>query len=189
MVVMRKDGVVTATGVASGVDDSEQHQCGDAINPRVVDHGSRCGVINAGLVAAPAGRVGLVDQRDVGAVALLQCAGVLLASARLERGAALAVVAGFKGATISLQKQSLADNAHGLRLISRFEDQHVLSGSALGADLGLASQHGASHVVGAVGAAEGGNSHGSWVGVEALASCPRILHHAPPSSTLRCRIA
>jgi hypothetical protein len=25
--------------------------------------------------------------------------------------------------------------------------------------------------------------------VEALASCPRILHHAPPSSTLRCRIA
>ncbi len=40
-------------------------------------------------------------------------------------------------------------------------------------------------------------SHGFRVGVEALASCPRILHHAPPWSTqlsngstqLRCRLA
>ena len=57
MVVMRQRGLVAATGIASGVDGSKHHQCGDAINPRVGDHGSRCKVINAGLGAAPAGRV------------------------------------------------------------------------------------------------------------------------------------
>ena len=65
-------------------------------------HDSRVGVINAGLGAAPAGRVRSVDQLDVGAVALLQCAGVLLASARLKRRAALTVVTGLKGVAIGL---------------------------------------------------------------------------------------
>jgi hypothetical protein len=36
--------LVTSTGIASGVDGNEHHQCGDAINPRVGDHGSRVGV-------------------------------------------------------------------------------------------------------------------------------------------------
>ena len=42
----------------------------------------------------------LVDQLDVGAIALLQCACVLLAGGRLGGGAALTVVAGFKGVAI-----------------------------------------------------------------------------------------
>ena len=44
MVVVRLHGGITATGIASGVDGSKHHQSGDAINPRVGDHGSRCGV-------------------------------------------------------------------------------------------------------------------------------------------------
>ena len=127
---------------------------------------------------------GLIDQLDVGAVALLKCACVLLASARLKRSAALTVVTGLKGVTVSLKKQSLAKNAHSFLLVSSFKNQYVLSGSALGTNFRLASQHSASHVVGAVGAAEGGDSHESRVGVEALASCPFILHLKPPLSTL-----
>ena len=44
MVVMRQRGLVTATGIASGVDGEHHHQDGDAVDPRVVDHGSRFGV-------------------------------------------------------------------------------------------------------------------------------------------------
>jgi hypothetical protein len=36
--------LVAATGIASGVDSSKHHQGSNAIDPRVGDHGSRCGV-------------------------------------------------------------------------------------------------------------------------------------------------
>jgi hypothetical protein len=35
--------LVAPTGIASGVDDAQQQQCADAVNPRIGDHGSRCG--------------------------------------------------------------------------------------------------------------------------------------------------
>jgi hypothetical protein len=35
--------LVAPTGIASGVDDAQQQQCTDAVNPRIGDHGSRCG--------------------------------------------------------------------------------------------------------------------------------------------------
>jgi hypothetical protein len=49
--------LVATTGIASGVDGKQCGQRKDAVDPRVGNHGSRCGV-NAGLGAAPAGRVG-----------------------------------------------------------------------------------------------------------------------------------
>jgi len=137
---------------------------------------------NAGLSAAPASRVRLVDQLDVGAVTLLQCASVLLASARLKRRAALTIVTGLKGVAVGLQEQSLANNAHGFCLIGSFKNQYALSGSALGADLGLAGQYGTGHVVGVVGAAEGGNGHGLKQVVEALATGEPIIRTKAPVS-------
>ena len=119
---------------------------------------------------------GLVDKLDVGAVTLLQYAGVLLASARLERCAALTVVAGLKGVAVRLQEQGFANYAYSFLLISSFKYHYVLGSSAIGTDLRLAGQHSADNIVGAVGTAEGGDGHGcSRFVVEALASCPHIL--------------
>ena len=144
----------------------------------------------ARLGAALAGRVGLVDQLDIGAVALLKCACILLASARLKRSAALAVITGMKGVAVRLQEQGFANYAHSFLLISSFKDQYVLSCRALGADLGLASQHSPSHVVGAVRTAEGGDGHGcSRFAVEAFASCPHILQALLPVSRGASRIS
>jgi hypothetical protein len=38
MVVVRKDGVVAATGIACGVDGKHYYQNSDAINPGIGDH-------------------------------------------------------------------------------------------------------------------------------------------------------
>jgi len=152
----------------------------------IIAQGAGC---TARLGAALAGRVELVDQLDVGAVALLKCACILLASARLEQSAALAVIAGLKGVAVRLQEQCFANYAHSFLLVSGFKNQYTLSGRAVGADLGLASQHSLGHVVGAVGTAEGGNGHGSRFVVEALASCPHILQALLPVSRGACRIS
>ena len=42
--MMRQRGLIAATGITSGVDGEHHHQDGDAVNPRIVDHGSRVGV-------------------------------------------------------------------------------------------------------------------------------------------------
>ena len=49
VLVMRQRGLVTATGITSGVDGEHHHQDGDAVDPRVVDHGGWVG----GLVGRP----------------------------------------------------------------------------------------------------------------------------------------
>jgi hypothetical protein len=118
-----------------------------------------------GLGAAPGGRVGLVDQLNVGAIALLQCACVLLASARLKGCAALTVVAGLKLVTIGQYEKGLAGNAHGFLLVSGFKDHNFLSCGPFLADFWLTGQNSAGDVPGTVVAAEGGDGHGSRFGV------------------------
>ena len=49
MLVMRLNGLVTATGITSGVDGEHHHQDGDAVDPRVGDHGD----VDGGLVGRP----------------------------------------------------------------------------------------------------------------------------------------
>ena len=58
MLLLGKDGGITPTGIASGVDRKQCGQRKDAVDPRVGDHGWGRNV-DAGLGAAPAGRVGL----------------------------------------------------------------------------------------------------------------------------------
>jgi hypothetical protein len=98
------------------------------------------GWVLPGLGAAPGGRVGLVDQLNVGAIALLQCACVLLASARLKGCAALTVVAGLKLVTIGQYEKGLAGNAHGFLLVSGFKDHNILSYGPFLADFWLTGQ-------------------------------------------------
>jgi hypothetical protein len=119
-----------------------------------------------GLGAAPGGRVGLVDH-----IALLQCACVLLASARLKGCAALTVVAGLKLVTIGQYEKGLAGNAHGFLLVSGFKDHNFLSCGPFLADFWLTGQNSAGDVPGTVVAAEGGDGHGSRVGVPGLPAC------------------
>jgi hypothetical protein len=38
MVVVRNDGLVTATGIASGINGEHYYQNSDAINPGISDH-------------------------------------------------------------------------------------------------------------------------------------------------------
>jgi hypothetical protein len=43
--VKAQRGLIAATGIASGVDSEHHHKNGDAVDPRIGDHGSRVGVI------------------------------------------------------------------------------------------------------------------------------------------------
>lgn len=138
-----------------------------------------------GLGAAPGGRVGLVDQLNVWAVALIEDACVLLASAWLKCCPALPVVTRLKLVTIGQHEKGFAGNAHGFLLVSGFKDHNILSCGPVLHDFWLTGQNGANDVVGTVVGAEGGNGHVSRFRVEAFASDALILQPAPPSSTLR----
>ena len=82
----------------------------------------------------------------------------------------------------------LRQAAWGLGLV--LNGNKVISNSAaVGVSSGLRCWHSGSLPVDLVVVVllEGTGSHGSRVGVEALASCPGILRHVPPSSTVSSR--